>query len=614
MDVNRIFICHTIRNEDQQDIQKLHYLIEVIRRAGLEILTDQEDDSAENFFPLLQQKLLTCQAFILLQTPDAVSAPRVRLAVRAARRLAKQKRMQLFRFIYSLETEIATSQEWKALTTFDGTHDYQRTSEKLVSAIAANAANRNTTSEAVTRSDPSTLRRISFLQTSSQTSPRWSQTRSSQTTYGRLQTPSFQTSGGLPQILPSVGAGSKPRTTIEAVGTRKGGGHNFLILALIALVILLVISSAGMLFFLSGSKSTSPPPSPFVGQVVFISSGQRGTDYNTGICDEIQVNLNHLTPPTEGKSYYAWLLPDSGHAEESPAAFLGRLTVDNGAASITYTSPKHENLLLTKSRFLITEEGTNSPLSLPSPDQHFWRYFAAIPQTPNPQNPRNYSYLDHVRHLLTQDPTLQQLGMQGGLSTWFYENVKSVRAWANIAQGAGKGGRFSVVHSNIISILDYLDGTNFVAGDVPPGTPITADPQISSLPILSLGPDPANQKPSSYIYHLEIHLQGLIDSPDATDAQRTLASKIDNELEKTNGILQQVRQDAKKLVAMSDAQMATAAAASLLSDLVKNTDSAFVGQLDPATNRRQGGATWVHDVIPQFAILNVKEASAGALQ
>src|SRR5262249_39018119 len=143
-----------------------------------------------------------------------------------------------------------------------------------------------------------------------------------------------------------------------------------------------------------------------------------------------------------GNSYYAWLLPDRGHSEESTVTFLGRLTVKNGAASMTYTNPTHENLLLTKSRFLITEESTSSSYRIPSPDQRTWRYSATLPQTPDLQDPHHFSNLDHIRHLLAKDPTLQKLGMQGGLGTWFYQNVKSVREWANTAQGAGNEGRF----------------------------------------------------------------------------------------------------------------------------------------------------------------------------
>ena len=58
--------------------------------------------------------------------------------------------------------------------------------------------------------------------------------------------------------------------------------------------------------------------------------------------------------------------------------------------------------------------------------------------------------------------------------------------------------------------------------------------------------------------------------------------------------------------------MATAAAASLLTDLVEHANSALVGQLDPATNGRQGGVKWIRDVMPQLATLDVEKVSSGA--
>lgn len=144
---------------------------------------------------------------------------------------------------------------------------------------------------------------------------------------------------------------------------------------------------------------------------------------------------------------------------------------------------------------------------------------------PNPQDLHHYSNLDHVRHLLAKDPTLQQLNMQGGLNTWFYANVQKILAWAIAAK---------------------------------------------------------------------------------TGQQQTLAYKIDTELSKINTRLQQVQHDAKQLVGMSNTQLATPAAASLLTDLLGNANSAYVGELDPTTDTRQGGAIWIHDVMPQIASLDLR--------
>lgn len=420
---------------------------------------------------------------------------------------------------------------------------------------------------------------------------------------------SLQTNSDLPPKPPSVSR-ARLENFIYNVDTTIGRGKLF-IYVMIELILLIAIGTTGTLWFLNQStaKKTVPTPSvstnPVVGQASFFNSGASGTDNSTGICDEIQVTLHNLKSPTAGHSYYVWLLPDTENAEEGITTLLGSLTVSNGTASLTYANPQHNNLLLIGSRFLITEETSNSSPDVPSPDQHAWRYYAALPQTPNPQDPNKYSNLDHIRHLLAKDPTLQQLKIQGGLNTWFYANVQKILAWAITAK-TGQQQDPNTLRRTLVDILYYLDGTQFVVGDLPQGAPAPdVDQQIARVPLLS-APDPANQNPPGYIHHIETHLQGLTDAPDATDAQRALAYKIDTELGKINTCLQQVQQDAKQLVGMSNTQLATPAAASLLTDLLGNANSAYVGQLDPTTDTRQGGAIWIHDVMSQVATLDVK--------
>jgi hypothetical protein len=81
---------------------------------------------------------------------------------------------------------------------------------------------------------------------------------------------------------------------------------------------------------------------------------------------------------------------------------------------------------------------------------------------------------------------------------------------------------------------------------------------------------------------------------------------MDNELEKVDGFLQKVREDAKQLVNLSVKDLADPKNAPIFTDLVNNANNAFVGQLDPATNKRQGGATLIHDLMPQLATIDVK--------
>ena len=124
---------------------------------------------------------------------------------------------------------------------------------------------------------------------------------------------------------------------------------------------------------------------------------------NQGITDELQINLQNLPDPQSGKRYYAWLLNDQ--QIDLPAVALGPLPLNHRQVTMTYSDPQHNNLLASYSRFLITEEDANPPPTNPSLDTNTWRYDAVFSTTPNPADTVNhFSLLDHLRHLLSQDP------------------------------------------------------------------------------------------------------------------------------------------------------------------------------------------------------------------
>ncbi|MEO6891840.1 MAG: hypothetical protein ABI456_19745, partial [Ktedonobacteraceae bacterium] len=215
----------------------------------------------------------------------------------------------------------------------------------------------------------------------------------------------------------------------------------------------------------------------------------------------------------------------------------------------------------------------------------------------------HYSNLDHLRHLLALDPMIRMDSLNGGLNIWFFENTRKVLEWATAARGTGPS-QPQPMHRQFIRILDYLDGTNYVHLDVPPGTPIIADPHIARVPLLTIDPA-ASEDQSGYIHFLEMHLLGLTDSPKSTKKQRALAGQIDVDLNKVKANLEQVRQDAIKLVHMTDTQLLDPATLPLLDDLVSQANTAFVGQVDPVTGSRVGGATWIFDHMQQLAQLTV---------
>lgn len=393
------------------------------------------------------------------------------------------------------------------------------------------------------------------------------------------------------------------------------------ICSILLVAAMLVISSIGLNALIPTTPSANPAhaqtqtrahpqatPSPIpantiAGHVYFSSSGQVSLTSNQGIADQLDLALAHVPAPAPGKSYYAWLINDA--TAESNTLLLGQLTVNNGTVRFHYPGDQnHTNLLGMADRLLITEENTNPPPTVPSLDNSTWRYSAAISRTPNPSDTvHHYSELDHLRHLLAADPTMDKLGLPGGLDIWLFRDMQQVFEWTGSARDNWFGQGTGMMQRQLIRILDALDGTVYVQQDVPPGTPFLADPHIAQVPLLEFGSP--GQEPPALLYHIGIHLQGLVESPGVTPEQKQLAIQIDNALSDVQARLEQVRQDAKQLIKMDATQLTTQQALSLLNDMDKQMQDAFVGQYNEANGAITGGVTQIHYTILQLATLNV---------
>ena len=373
-------------------------------------------------------------------------------------------------------------------------------------------------------------------------------------------------------------------------------------LALVILLICVLIGSGlGTFFLLTQHSTTAPTATAVVGKAFFVSSGQVNLTTNQGTNDEFQVNLQNIPDPQSGKSYYAWLLPDTSQSEAAPL-MLGKVPVNHGIIHFFYGGDnQHANLLATTSRFLITEEDANVTPSVPSPDLSTWRYYAALPQTPAPG--QTYSLLDHLRHLLVMDPTLEAHHLHGGLNIWTYRNTQTLLEMAGSARDAWSTKDFTSIHRQVVAILDYLDGEKLVHQDVPPGTPILADQRNAQIGLLQLK---ANQNPSGYLYHLAHHLNGVLASPGATQDQRNLAIQINTGMNNVTGWLEQLRQDAVQLVHMSDAQLALQSSLEKLNDMVTQANNAYMGRNDPSTGQQQIGISQIYRDIQLMATFDIK--------
>jgi hypothetical protein len=380
---------------------------------------------------------------------------------------------------------------------------------------------------------------------------------------------------------------------------------------LISAILVLVVASLGLgtfppsALFKNTSSAHAPlvPPSRVVGRVFFSSSGQINENTSQGIADQIELDLSNIRDPAAGKSYYAWLLNDD--PVEGKALLLGQLPVSHGQVHFHYAGDQlHTNLLDVTNRLLVTEEDAGTVPTTPSLDTSAWRFMAEFPQKPNPLDTvHHFSLLSHLRHLLASDPTLKSLGMPGGLDIWLFRNVQKILEWSGSARDDWASQNTSLMHRHILRILDYLDGLSYVQNDVPVDSPVLVNERIARVSLLEF--DVQHQVPPGFLYHIALHLHGMIESPGATTEQKRLAIQIDSAISKVQALLEQVHQDAKKLVMMTDAQLVQPSTLSLLDDMVKHAQDAFVGQFDPTTGEIQNGVTQIHYAIQRLATMEV---------
>jgi hypothetical protein len=171
------------------------------------------------------------------------------------------------------------------------------------------------------------------------------------------------------------------------------------------------------------------------------------------------------------------------------------------------------------------------------------------------------------------------------------------------------------MHDLFLRILEYLDGIPNVQLDIPSSTntPILVDPAIAKVAILTINPDQGAGKflatnPPGYLAHLPLHVQQALRAPDATSEIKTLAPQILDALNHAQVWFTQVRKDAKTLFAMSPAQLSQPAARDIMDDMVTQATYAYIGQLDPSTNKVTAGVLQAHYDIQKLATFDITKS------
>lgn len=384
------------------------------------------------------------------------------------------------------------------------------------------------------------------------------------------------------------------------------------LVALLILMMLVVIGAGLGAFFWAPHLrpySVAAPKNPIVGRAFFTNSENFDATYGVpSFDDELQIDLKPIVPPTPGKSYYAWLLRDANQLSSTLIA-LGPLTVTQGALHLTYIDPQHANLLGLFSHILITEDDTAQPPQGPSSDTSTWKYSAALPQTPNPNDTRHLSMLNHLRLLLVQDPILGK-DRPGGSNIWFLKSTGRVAEWAYSARDFWPPTTPTGMQSlrdQLIRILDYLDGDAAVQADLPIGTP-----EEVSMPIGLLGtntPDAQTSLAAGYLNLISAHLSAIAHDPGVPAEKRQLAITTITSINTVRGHLEVVRQDAKQLLSMKDTQLLSPSsnALKLLNDMMAWAFYAYAGQPDPSIADLQSGAVQIQYDIEHLATFDITQ-------
>lgn len=434
--------------------------------------------------------------------------------------------------------------------------------------------------------------------------PQWSQPYPAVTPGGPVSNPGIpawtQPPPPLPQTPPPMPAMAPPPSTFN----RQRGWFT----ALIVILLVVIIGSVAGIFFVTLRGPSAAPP--VVGHIYFVSSGQQiNVNTTNGIADRLQVALDNIPSPQSGKSYYVWLLADNDNQTTTISPILLGSSTHGGRINLFYAgNASHTNLLANYSRIMVTEEDAANLPSNPSLDATTWKYEAAFSQVKQGNPP--YALLDHLRHLLAQDPKLKAAGLTGGLDTWLFHNTLKILEEAGSIRDSANPAGVPFMQRQLIRMLDYLDGSQYVQTEkLPPNLPpIMIDPTQAKVALLEF--DPQSQTPPGYLKHIGDHLREIVAANGVTPGQKAQAIRINAALNNVQTWLENVHNDASKLIQMTPQQLVAPGTSRLLNDLFTQANYAFVGQTDPNTGQVKEGVVQIHYNVLGLAAFDVQPYTA----
>jgi hypothetical protein len=247
------------------------------------------------------------------------------------------------------------------------------------------------------------------------------------------------------------------------------------------LLLLLVIGSAITMNLILKAQGNKPAQSAPQGGVSANASHVYFQDDALGHDDNLRIQLQNVTAPAQGKSYYAWLLDNNKHTQ-----LLGKLTLSGDTASLLYAGDKaHTNLLSSIQEIIITQENSDNTAAAPAGAT---LYQASFTTASSP----------HIRDILAATP---ELPGKRSVIVSMSETIKSINDKAgSIVDSLQSTHDYGLAYRQASRIIEMIDNTANArnSGDLPAAAPSLAFTRIGLL---------SSPTQKGYIDILDMHLQ-----------------------------------------------------------------------------------------------------------
>jgi hypothetical protein len=128
----RVWVSCSIGEDALQGMALAQQLISDLRTAGAEVVSESATLPDEQFLPVLQRELASCQWFILVQTPQGMGSRRVQFALQEARSRLQRGLLRGACLVNASSNIWGEPASWSELRSYTYNGDYPRLRDKLL--------------------------------------------------------------------------------------------------------------------------------------------------------------------------------------------------------------------------------------------------------------------------------------------------------------------------------------------------------------------------------------------------------------------------------------------------------------------------------------------------